>query len=169
MSKMMMGQIDHAKKRVQEIKNEKRGKAPKSPEILGGSDVLSAIREGDISISAGRLRQAFDAFLDRVVAPTVLKKSGSYANDYTDTYTISDCIPGSVEDALANIVYAAENGEEITRYEEESAEYKRLSEILDDRAAIVEDAIVLGDQHAALLALQEFGAFNPKDFKADTL
>lgn len=166
MSKMMMGQIDHAKKRVQEIKNEKRGKAPKKPSIRGGSDVLKAIRDGDVSVSAGRLREAFDAFLDRVVAATVVSIKGTYQNDYTDTYKISEVVPTSVENALANIVYAKENGAEIARFEAETAEYKRISEILNDRSAVVEDAIVLGDQHAALQALQEFAAFNPEDFKA---
>ena len=171
MAKMMMGQIDHARKRIQAIKAEKRGSVPKKPDLRGGSDVLHAIREGDISISAGRLIQAFDAFLDRVVAPNLTKNSGRYRNGVyeDDTYTITDTAPVSIEDALAAIVYSVENNAEIVRWEDETAEYKRISAILDDRSAVVEDAIVLGDQHAALQALQEFAAFKPEDFKADTL
>ncbi len=171
MAKMMMGQIDHARKRIKEIKAEKRGAVPKRPVLLGGNDVLSAIRDGDISISAGRLRQAFDAFLDRVVAPNLIKQSGRYRDGVyqDDTYSITDTAPKSIEDALAAIVYSVENNAEIARWEVETDEYLRITEILDARSAVVEDAIVLGDQHAALQALQEFAAFKPEDFKADTL
>lgn len=168
MSKMMMGQIDHARGRIKTLKAAKLGASPESPTILGGNDVISAIREGTITVSGPRLRQAFDAYVAGVVGPTVLKESGNYRNDYNDTYKVGEGKPCSIQNALANIVYGDVNAAEIERFQSETAEYNRISAILDDKAAAVEDAIVLGDQHAALQALQEFMAFNPADFKADT-
>ena len=168
MAKMMMGQIDHARGRIKTIKAAKLGPAPDSPEIKGGNDVLEAIRDGTLAISGPRLRQAFDAFINKTYGTTVIKTSGNYRNDYEDTYKIGEGVPTTLQNALANIVYGPENDAEIDRWKTETAEYKRLGKILDDKSAAVEDAIVLGDQHAALQALQEFAAFNPADFKEDT-
>ncbi len=161
MSKMMMGQIDHARGRIKTIVSEKRGPSPKPPAIRGGSDVLKAVREDSLAISPARLRQAFADFIAAVIGLTVVKTSGNYRNDYANTYKVGEGAPVTVEDALANIVYGAANEAEVARWEAEKEEYNRIGKILTDRSAVVEDAIVLGDQHAALLALQEFAAFDP--------
>ncbi len=165
MSKMMMGQIDHARGRIRELKAAKLGARPESMTILGGNDVIAAIRDGTLTVSGPRLRQAFDAFVNRVPAQTVTDDTCGYGANRTTSYKVGEGVPTSIPNALANIVYAAENGAEIERFKSETDEYNRISKILNEKASAVEDAIVLGDQHAALQALQEFAAFNPVDFK----
>ena len=159
MSKMMMGQIDHAKARVKELKLAKYGDKPLPPKLKGSSDVILAIRENDISITAPTLRRAFDAYVDEEVSPGVKKESGSYKNDFKTRYTLAEKAPSSIEAALASIIYEKVNAAECARWEAETELYDTRQEAINIAATNCEDAIVLGDQHAALVALQEFANF----------
>lgn len=160
MAKMMMGQIDHARRRVAELKAKKLGGAPGAPEIKGGADVLEALRDGTITVTGPQLRKAFEAFVSKTGSRQVDEDSGNYQNNYTSTYRIIERAPSSVEAALATGVYFKENTAEVTRFEQETKLFRLNKEILDLEASRVEDAIVLGDQHAALQALQDFDAFS---------
>lgn len=159
MSKMMMGQIDHAKNRVRELKQQKYGDQPEAPTILGGADVVKALRKGKISVSGAQIRAAFDKYINKEVEDNLKETSGSYVNDYKKTYSIERVKPSSVENALAHVVYKKENTAEIKRFQLETTLYNTRQEAINIAATDTEDAIVLGDQHAALIALQEFAAF----------
>jgi len=159
MSKMMMGQIDHAKNRVAELKKEKYGDSVKRVNIKDGENLLKELRNGEWQVTGTAIKQAFDNFVNELPGPTVNKKTGNYQNNYEAYYTIVNVPATSVEDALATIVYRVQNLTEITRWEDETELYNTRKEAIDIKATQVEDAIVLGDQHAALLALQDFAAF----------
>jgi len=159
MAKMMMGQIDHARKRVAELKAAKYGDSPNPPKLRGGSDILKAMRAGEITPTAPQVKKAFAAFVDETVSAQVEEQSGSYSNNYTSTYRIARRTPASVQDALATLVYIKENTAEVERFEQETELYNLRQEAINIKATEVEDAIVLGDQHAALIALQEFTVF----------
>ena len=159
MSKMMMGQIDHAKKRVAELKLQKYGNTPKPPKIKGGSHVLKALLAGDVTVTGAQIRKAFDNYVNKEVADNLKEDSGTYMNDYKKTYSITKQVPSSVENALAAIIYAKPNTAEVERFESETELYSARKEAINIAATDCEDAIVLGDQQAALLALQHFAAF----------
>lgn len=159
MSKMMMGQIDHAKARVKELKLAKYGDKPRVPKLKGSSNVLLAIREGALHITAPQLRRAFDDYIDEVVAPGVEKTSGNYQNDFKTSYAFVETAPCSIEAALASVIYNKVNAVERARWEAETELYDTRQEAINIAATNCEDAIVLGDQHAALIALQEFANF----------
>jgi hypothetical protein len=159
MAKMMMGQIDHAKQRVAALKQEKYGDKPKSMTIKNGVTLLKEIRDGKISLSASAIKVGFDNFVNGVATTTVEVENGCYRNDYTKTFKKVQTPPSTVESALARTLYVKENKAEILRYEQETELYNLRQEAIDIKATTVEDAIVLGDQHAALLALQDFAAF----------
>lgn len=159
MAKMMMGQIDHARNRVAALKAEKLGKQPAVPKIKGASNVLTAFREDSLSVTGPQLRRAFDAYINKTVSKVVDEDSGNYSNGYKSTYSIKEIAPSSVEAALATEIYRKENTAEVFRFEQETTLFNLNKEVLDLEASRVEDAIVLGDQHAALQALQDFAAF----------
>ena len=159
MAKMLMGQIDHARNRVKALKAEKLGGSPDAPKIKGSSNVLEGLRDGTITVTGPQLRKAFEAFVSKTVSRQVDEQSGNYQNNYTSTYRIIERAPSSVEAALATDVYFKENTAEVTRFEQETELYNLNKEALDLEASRVEDAIVLGDQHAALQALQDFAKF----------
>lgn len=159
MSKMMMGQIDHARKRVAELKAQKLGDKPVSPTIKGGSDLLKALRSGKTAVSPAQIKKAFTSFVDQTVSQELDEDSGGYYNNHKTTYQIKLRAPVSIECALATVVYFKENSAEVNRFEKETELFNLRQEALNLEATSVEDAIVLGDQHAALIALQNFAAF----------
>jgi hypothetical protein len=147
MAKMMMGQIDHARQRVAELKKAKLGDQPKTPDLKGAGDILKALREGSVTVTGPQLRKAFDAYILH------------YSNNYTSTYSLKKSAPQSVEAALATVIYIKENTAEVSRFEQETELFNLNQEALNLKASEVEDAIVLGDQHAALAALNDFAAY----------
>jgi len=159
MAKMMMGQIDHARQRVAELKSKKLGTAPKQPQLKGAKDVLKDLRNGSVTVSGPQLRKAFDAYINEEVAKQLQEIHGNYSNGYTSTYRLAAKAPESVEAALAAVVYIKDNTAEVSRYEQEKELYDLNQAALNLKAAEVEDAIVLGDQHAALAALNDFAAY----------
>ena len=159
MAKMMMGQIDHARQRVAELKSKKLGAAPKHPQLKGADDILKALREGSVTVTGPQLRKAFDAYINEEPAKQLQEIHGNYKNGYVSTYRLAANAPKSVEAALAAVVYIKDNTAEVSRYEQEKELYDLNQTALNLKAAEVEDAIVLGDQHAALAALNDFAAY----------
>ena len=159
----MMGQIDHARGRIKAIKTEKLGPEPDAPDVPSKEQLLKELLSGAITVTPAQLRRAFSEFIDRVPSERVNEISRySYSQSRRiNKYTLTNTIPESVDQALVNVVYGGQIASEIERWTEESTTYDRLKSILDARADVVEDAIVLGDNSAALLALQEFAAFDP--------
>jgi hypothetical protein len=159
MAKMMMGQIDHARNRVAELKKAKLGDRPKTPDLKGAGDILKALREGSVTVTGPQLRKAFDAYILQDESKQVHEQSGNYSNNYTSTYSLKKSAPQSVEAALATVIYIKENTAEVSRFEQETELFNLNQEALNLKASEVEDAIVLGDQHAALAALNDFAAY----------
>jgi hypothetical protein len=159
MAKMMMGQIDHARKRLEQLKSEKFGPAVKKPTIKGQQALVKELRAGTARITAPKLSAAFTRYIDAVEGPVLIKHAGNYSNNYEETYTLGKGVPSCIESALATEYYAKENEAEVRRFETETELYNLRKEAITLKATEVEDAIVLGDQHAALVALQEFAAF----------
>lgn len=161
MAKMMMGQIDHARKRVAELKAEKSGVAPTGPKALTGSTYKKAFKDGAIKTTPAKLKQAWDCYTSGILRPHVEKQElycyGPTPNQIT--YEIGEAATSSMEDALASFEYEKVNAAEVTRFNKEREIYQLRQEALELEASTVEDAIVLGDQHAALAALQNFAAF----------
>lgn len=163
MAKMMMGQIDHARSRIREIKAEKLGDSVTDPDVPGKEQLRERILDGTLVVTPAQLRKAFNEFAEQIPSERVNSSSRySYsASRSVKKYEVTTKAPDSVDQALVNVVYAGLIASEIERWTAESLEYDRLQAILNKRASIVEDAIVLGDNSAALLALQEFAAFDP--------
>ena len=159
MAKMMMGQIDHARNRVRALKQEKLGDAVKPPKYKNGKELLQAVRDSKAEVTPAQVKAAWIAYVDKVVSNNVEETPGSYRNGYNATYKVRETAPTSVEEALSRIVFIKENTAELVRFEQETTLYKLKQEILDLEASAVEDAIVLGDQQAALAALKDFAAF----------
>ena len=159
----MMGQIDHARERIQSIKAEKRGPSPEQPEVIEVVGLRIGLKDGSIVPTGPQLRRALSNFVDGVVSERATSNSiySTQNRAYSNNYSIKQRAPESLEDALIDVLFENSISTDVKIWQATTAEYERISKILNDRAAIVEDAIVLGDQHAALLALQEFAAFDP--------
>ncbi len=160
MAKMLMGQIDHARKRVEQLKKDKYGDVPKGPKLKAGSSVKREIRAGTLNVSGPQIKRAFDAYMAKTPLMCVDKHSGNYSNDYKDSYTLDSRAPTSTEDALASEIYLRVNQAEADRYADETKLYNLRQEAINIKATDVEDAIVLGDQAAALIALKEFADYD---------
>lgn len=167
MPKMMMGQIDHARARIKEIKAEKLGNPPADPDVPGKEQLLEELLNGTVAVSPAQLKRAFAEFINQTPSDRINSTSRySYSASKTvKKYAITLKTPESVDQALVNVVYSNRIAEEIVRWTAESREYDRIEKILNERANVVEDAIVLGDQAMALQALQEFAAFVAEDLK----
>lgn len=159
MAKMLMGQIDHARKRLAEIKAEKLGASPADPEIKGKTELHSGLLDGTITVSPTALKNGFVRYTAQTPIDRVKKDSGTYRNNYTDSYSIRKCVPGSIDSAIADEYFYFDNVAEIERFEAETELYKLRKETLRVKSTFVEDAIVLGDQQLALVALRDFIAF----------
>ena len=143
MAKMMMGQIDHARDRVRTIKAGLLGKAPERQKSYSVADLVNGLRTGEVKFSGAQLQR--------------------FAQEWAEQYTQEDRSYNrpSFESIVLEYAFAKDRTAEKTRFEAENEIYQALALVVNGRATAVEDAIVLGDQHAALLALQEFAAFDP--------
>lgn len=143
MAKMMMGQIDHARARVRAIKNGLLGKSPDSMKTYQTRDLVNGLRDGQVKFTGAQLQK--------------------FAQEWADQYTreSSSYNKPSFESIVLDYAFAKERAEEKKRYDAETAVWNALAKKVNAEATKVEDAIVLGDQHAALLALQDFAAFKP--------
>jgi hypothetical protein len=143
MPKMMMGQIDHARSRVGAIKAELLGEAPKPPKQYKVEDLVDGLRTGEVQFTGSQMLQ--------------------FANEWVDEYldSRSPYHRPSFESKVLEYAFASERKTEETRYKAQREKYNALCHKVNAEATKVEDAIVLGDQHAALVALQEFAKFRP--------
>ena len=162
-AKMMMGQIDHARDRIRSIKAEKLGPSPKQPEVIEVVGLRVGLKDGSIVPTGPQLRRALSNFVDGIISVRATSNSvySTRNRAYSNNYAVKDRAPENLEDALIDVLFESSISADVKVWQDATAEYQRLSKILNDRAAIVEDAIVLGDNSAALLALQEFAAFDP--------
>lgn len=156
-----MGQIDHARRRVAELKAAKLGFPPDRPKIKGGSTILKEIRKDGRTISNAQINKAYFNYIGRVISPNgeVDGTTSGYGEGRKTTYKLVDVIPSSFENALATLVYAVENTAEVKRWEMEKELFDLRAEAVNIKASEVEDSIVLGNQAEALKALNDFAAF----------
>lgn len=143
MAKMLMGQIDHARARVRQIKSDLIGKAPDAQESYSVSDLVEGLREGTVVFTGPQLQKFAQEWATQ------------YARDRS-TYNRTN-----FESIVLEKAFAQERAAEKVRFEAEDLVYQNLSRRVNDEATKVEDAIVLGDNAAALAALQSFAAFTP--------
>ena len=143
MPKMLMGQIDHARGRVRQITKELLGEAPKKPAVMHVSDMVQALRTGELSFSGKQLQDML--------------------NDWTEEYATrrSTYSSPTLETTLLQNAFTKRRADEQAQYEAELEKYRARQAKVNAEATKVEDAIVLGDQHAALAALQSFAKFRP--------
>lgn len=158
MAKMLMGQIDHARNRLRELVAAKNGECPTRPTLVTPADVVKQLKKGELAVNAPLLKRAFDAWIAGEALEVAVVESGNYRNNYQDINELKTKIPSSLEEALCALIYTPENAERCRVYQEaKEAHDKRVNRIVAESKA-VEDAIVLGDHHAALQALQDFAA-----------
>jgi hypothetical protein len=109
------------------------------------------------------LNKAWKRYIDKI--PMRRVKAGDRSWNYqTQTYTrgpsvLSEGAPSNIEAAIRDVVYEKEITADVATYQTLDKEYRRRKSIIETKAQEIEDIIVLGDQHAALIALQEFEAF----------
>lgn len=160
MAKMLMGQIDHARNRLRELVAAKNGEAPKRPSLVTPANVVEQLKAGELTVKAPLLKRAFDAWVNQEALVVAVVESGNYRNNYQDVNELKTKIPSSLEEALCALIFTDENKQRSDEYCEEKKAYdERVRRIVAESKA-VEDAIVLGDHHAALQALQDFAAMD---------
>lgn len=141
MAKMMMGQIDHARARVRAIKAELLGKEPKPKETWDTNDLVNGLKDGTVKFTGAQLSKFAQEWVQ------AYSNSGSSYNKPT------------YERIVLDNAFQKERAADKKRYDAENALYQSRKERVHAEATKVEDAIVLGDQHAALEALTAFAAF----------
>ena len=141
MAKMMMGQIDHARSRVRNIKNELLGKAPDRQKEYNTRDLVKGLRDGTVSFTGAQLQR--------------------FASEWAESYVNSESSYNqpSFESIVLEKAFSTARSQEKKRFTKETDVYKAKLNLINDKAVAVEDAIVLGDNAAALAALQDFAAF----------
>ena len=141
MAKMMMGQIDHARARVRSIKAELLGKEPKPKETWDTNDLVNGLKDGTVKFTGAQLSKFAQEWVQ------AYSKSGSSYNKPT------------YERIVLDNAFKQERAADKKRYDAEYVLYQSRRQRVLAEATKVEDAIVLGDQHAALEALTAFAAF----------
>jgi len=141
MAKMMMGQIDHARARVRAIKNGLIGEAPERQKTYEVRDLVNGLRDGTVKFTGAQLQK--------------------FAQEWADQYSKDNHSYNRVnfESTVLGYAFSTERAAEKARFDTENAVYQERLGKVQAEATKVEDAIVLGDQHAALIALQAFAAF----------
>ena len=136
-----MGQIDHARARVRTIKAELTGTAPKPEKKYQISDLVTGLRDGTVKFTGPQL-----AAFSKEWAEQYAKETSSYNRTNFEAIVLAHS-------------FKKQREAEKKRFEAENKVYQDRRAKVNAEATKVEDAIVLGDQHAALVALQEFAAF----------
>jgi hypothetical protein len=141
MAKMMMGQIDHARSRVHAITSELLGKAPDREKSYSVTDLVVGLRDGTVKFTGPQLTAFAKEWADQYA-----KETSSYNRVNFETIVLQNA-------------FAKERAAEKARFEKENEVYQDRVRRVNDKATAVEDAIVLGDQQAALAALTDFANF----------
>jgi len=166
MSKMLMGQINHARERIGVIKQQKYGEKPAIPKQADSEEVLKKIRQGELVVGAAQLRAALSNFVNRTPVEVIESSGGCW--DYRTRTTapkkffLKEVVRTTFEECLSDIVAPIEFAVNLDSWKTAQAAYEARVTAVDAEAVAVEDAIVLGDQQAALLALQAFAAYQPE-------
>ena len=165
MAKMLMGQIDHARKRIQALSKLKMTEYPELPAAPSEAEMIKDIRSGKLTITTAQVKKAFNNFLEQVPSPRVERESGHY--DYSrgrhvgGATKLIDKLPDDTEDALRDLLYSKQILADAEEFSIKLDAYNVRKQIIEDKATEVEDIIVLGDQLAAQQALADFAAFTP--------
>ena len=141
MAKMMMGQIDHARARVRNIKADLLGKSPENKKQYSVNDLVTGLRDGAVSFTGPQLRDFAQEWADQ------------YSKEYSSYNRVS------FEDVVLEHAFATERAAEDKRWEAEITVFNDRKDKINAEATKVEDAIVLGDNAAALAALTSFAQF----------
>jgi hypothetical protein len=161
MAKMLMGQIDHARNRIRELRAEKIGKQPVFPKPKVYDDLIEDLRNDAVNLPNGQITLAFWNFIEGNTVDVVTTETRYSYHRNNNTETLPDVKTESTADfraQLINFVYGAQRQADLNSYYEARAEWTALDARVGKEAKIVEDAIVLGDNAAALRALQIFAA-----------
>jgi len=138
MSKMTYKQIDHARARLATIERSLVGPAPTTVADPDFDEFVEALLDGTAVLTPAKFQTAIDEFLK------ARRKHSNYYNRPTIEKFIIAAVNATTR-AKAEAVYAAEK-----------ATYDARNAVVSAEATKVEDQIVLGDQKAALAALQAF-------------
>ncbi len=141
MAKMMMGQIDHARSRVRAIRTKLIGGAPDTQKTFCVSDLVTGLRNGKVSFTGAQLQKFTQQWADEYA---------SSLNSYNRT---------SFENVLLENAFTPQRAAEKARWEAEHKIHQARLNKVNAEATTVEDAIVLGDNAAALAALTAFANF----------
>jgi len=142
MAKMMMGQIDHARNRVRTIVSNLIGKRPESVKKYDTRDLVNGLRDGTVVFTGPQLQKFAQEWADQYI-------NGS---SYNRT---------SFEAVVLENSFLQERAADTKRYDAEKLVHNNLVNRVNAEATKVEDAIVLGDNAAALAALTAFATFKP--------
>lgn len=142
MPKMMMGQIDHARARLRQLAAEKiTTPAPSAPSQKTWDDVERAIEQSSSNL----------------LTPAVIKGGiARFREDREANKTRYRYGQKGLTAFIAEELFTKEYEAEKKVYDAEKAEWDRKAAIIEQARRKAEDIIVLGDQHAVLVALQEF-------------
>lgn len=140
MAKLLMGQINHATGRVNELARQKYGDRPRKPPALGWKDVQERLLDGENLLSPTVIQAAL------VKLRAAKKKSNFYS-----TPDFRDCV--------AEVLYEKENARALEKYETENEIYQTRVKAVAKEEARVKDIIVLGDSERILRAIEEFAKF----------
>jgi len=158
-----MGQITHARERIVTITAEKLGPRPAPPEKLDHDEVMRSIRNGDTVVKPTQLRQALDNYVNRTPVDEITSSGGKY--DYrtgktsSKTYYLTQTVRSTLSQCLADVVAPPSYAADLQVWKKDQKEWERRRDLIKGEAVAVEDAIVLGDNAAALAALQAFVNF----------
>ena len=140
MAKMMMGQITHARERVAQIKRNLIGEAPDARISFDIEDIATSLEDGTLVFTGPQLQ--------KVVSDWAIACRGKASYHCPNLQNI-----------LRDAAYPLERAADKNRYDAEQAKYEARVKAANAEATKVEDAIVLGDNKAALDALIAFAAF----------
>lgn len=164
MPKMLMGQIDHARKRVKQIKAEKVGAKPTLPDTMSQDELHEQIKSGELNIPLKTVQEAFAAFRDgrKFKLPQERNIYSYQENRRIYTTVLDDKVPDSIDAAIRYILIEEQIAKDVSEYKIALEKWTALERAVELEATSVEDAIVLGDQSAALKALKKFADFDPR-------
>jgi predicted HD phosphohydrolase len=160
---MLMGQIDHARVRIQQLAQLKLDEEPEVPKIPSSDELEAQIKRKEFKVSPELLEKAFTRLVNKVPVKTI-GTSRSLYNYNTKRYDTSspyetETTPSDIFEAIRDVAYADQIKRDLKEYVAKRKEYDAKVKIVNTKAKEVEDYIVLGDVHTALQALKEFESF----------
>jgi len=163
MAKMLMGQIDHARDRIKALTREKLGECPGYPSVPSEGNFKEGVENGTIKVSSLLVNDALDAWLGQDPRITIQQSSSRYNSSSCEYETVPATLvtknSGDLGEYLSYTYFQEKYEAAVAIYKSEIIEYNRRATLIKAEAHAVEDAIVLGDNAAALAALQAFAAF----------